>query len=101
MSDLINYQDWVESVSTARTAKNLTYGGLGISGEAGEVTDRIKKIYRADRQVTEDDRLYLMLELGDVLWYLAKICNALDISMEEVLWTNMEKINGRAGILKP
>lgn len=95
--DLREYQDWVESVSSERVnTLGLIYAGLGLSGETGEVVERVKKIVR-DREgiATNDDIDYIRLELGDVLWYVAKFCNELGLTMDEVFQANVDKINDR------
>lgn len=94
---LSEYQDWVEAMSTPRVNElGLIYAGLGIAGETGEVVEKIKKIVR-DKDGLPDaaDVEYLELELGDVLWYVAKICNELDLSLEETMLKNVDKINDR------
>lgn len=97
MISLTEYQDWVDSVSTDRVNElGLIYASLGLAGETGEVVEKIKKIVRdKDGVPTAEDIEYLKLELGDVLWYVAKFCNELDLFMEDVLGSNMEKINDR------
>lgn len=95
--DLKKYQDWVEEVSSDRVnTLGLIYAGLGLAGETGEAVERVKKIVR-DREgvATEEDREYLLLELGDILWYVAKFCNELDLTLHDVFVTNVNKINDR------
>jgi NTP pyrophosphatase (non-canonical NTP hydrolase) len=94
---LSDYQDWVESVSSDRVNElGLIYAGLGLAGETGETVERVKKIVR-DREgvYTPEDREYLRLELGDIVWYVAKFCNELDLDLTDVLLANMDKINDR------
>lgn len=95
--NLSEYQDWVDSVSSYRVNElGLIYAGLGLAGETGEVVEKVKKIVRdKEGSFTEDDREYLRFELGDVLWYVAKFCNELDLNMEDVLRDNVNKINDR------
>ena len=69
---------------------------LGLVGEAGETADKIKKILRdKDGVINEDDKLEVVKELGDVLWYVASIARYLDVSLEEVASLNLEKLEGR------
>ena len=69
---------------------------LGLSGEAGEVADKIKKIIRdKDGKLTEEDKQEIALELGDVLWYLANISRVLGIPLEEVATKNLGKLAAR------
>lgn len=84
--DLNQYQD-----KMLRTAgdigfsnENLTLGALGISGEAGEVTDYIKKVVFHGHEL---DKRKMALELGDVLWYLAYIAKVIDIPLNDAqIW---------------
>ena len=70
----------------------LTLGGLGIAGEAGEVADHIKKIVYHDHPL---DAAKLAGELGDVLWYAAYLCDALGITLGEVMEANIAKLRAR------
>ena len=72
--------------------ERLTLGALGLSGEAGEVTDHIKKIVFQGHDV---DRAALTKEIGDVLWYVAYLLDTLDIPMDDVLEANIAKLRAR------
>lgn len=69
---------------------------LGLTGEAGEVADKFKKIIR-DRQgkLTDEDKLEIVKELGDVLWYVTTISHLLGYSLEDVARKNNEKLLSR------
>lgn len=73
-----------------------TIWAMGISGEAGELLDKWKKIvaYR-DGEYNEDDLKSLKREMGDVVWYIALFAHSLGISMDEVLKLNIEKLSDR------
>lgn len=69
---------------------------LGLTGEAGEVADKFKKIIRdKDGRLLDDDRLAIIKELGDVLWYVASIARYLDVPLSEVAERNVEKLEDR------
>ena len=69
---------------------------LGLSGEAGETADKIKKILRdKEGKISAEDRKEVVKELGDVLWYLAAIATYLDVDLEEVARGNIEKLESR------
>ena len=69
---------------------------LGLAGEAGETADKIKKVLRdKDGMINEHDKLEIVKELGDVLWYVASIARYLNVSLEEVAQLNLEKLEGR------
>jgi NTP pyrophosphatase (non-canonical NTP hydrolase) len=74
----------------------IVYPTLGLTNEAGEVAGKVKKIFRdRDGVVTDEDRQALMLELGDVLWYLAELCTQLGISLDDVATANLRKLEDR------
>lgn len=80
----------------------LCYAVLGL-GEVGEVQGKIKKIIRdAAGNITEETRMKVAQELGDVLWYVAQVCDELNISMGMVAETNVAKLKSRAerGVIK-
>ncbi|MBU6250491.1 MAG: nucleoside triphosphate pyrophosphohydrolase family protein [Cyanobacteria bacterium REEB417] len=75
---------------------NPIYPTLGLCGEAGEVADKVKKVIRDraghfDAAVRDD----LLLELGDVLWYVAQLCSELDLDLDAVAAANLEKLASR------
>lgn len=70
----------------------LLNGALGLTGEAGEVADMVKKhIFHGHDLTTEE----LVKELGDVCWYLALMCNAIGVNLEDVMALNIEKLKTR------
>ncbi len=76
--------------------RNLTYPTLGLAGEAGEVAERVKKLYRDDAgELTPERRDGLKAELGDVLWYVAALCWELQLSMNDVAEYNIRKLHDR------
>ena len=82
--------------SLIHTDHPIVYPTLGLVNEAGELAGKIKKIFRDKGGVIgEEDRQALKGELGDVLWYFAKICTELDLTLEEVAEANLEKLLSR------
>lgn len=77
-------------------ARGLFYTVLGLCGEAGEIANFVKKIYR-DRggKITEKDREHLSKELGDCLWYLSQCCTELGLSLDTIAQLNLEKLQDR------
>ena len=74
----------------------ITYPALGITGEAGEISDKVKKIFRDKGGVISDqDREALVKECGDVLWYLSALADELGTSLEAIAITNIEKLSSR------
>jgi len=73
----------------------LLTAAIGISAEGGEFTEIIKKIAFQGKELTADAKLHMIKELGDVMWYVAQACIALDISLDHVLTQNMIKLLSR------
>ena len=75
--------------------ERLLTAGVGINAEGGEFLEIIKKMVFQGKPWNEDNREHLIIELGDVMWYVAQATQALGISMEEVLDTNITKLSKR------
>lgn len=75
---------------------SAVYPVLGLTGEAGEVAEKVKKLIR-DRNGLYDDQWVeeLKKELGDVLWYLAIIADCFKIKFDDVANTNISKLASR------
>jgi NTP pyrophosphatase (non-canonical NTP hydrolase) len=69
---------------------------MGLAGEAGEVAEKLKKLYR-DRsgQVDQKWRRQFVNELGDVLWYLDRLAADFGYDLDDVAAANMRKLYGR------
>lgn len=95
--DLSTYQ--AKSRATwqlVHTNHPIVYPTLGLANEAGELAGKIKKIFRDKNGVIGDeDREALKQELGDVAWYWTQICTELNLTIEEVLEANIEKLASR------
>lgn len=70
----------------------LAVAGLGLAGEAGEVVDYLKKVVGHGHRLDKDT---LVKELGDVLWYVAEICSAINVDMGDVAEKNIDKLQKR------
>ena len=68
---------------------------FGLSAEAGEFTEVVKKIVFQGKPYNEENVFHMKRELGDIMWYLSQACMALDISIEEVIQMNFEKLSAR------
>ena len=75
---------------------DVPYCALGITGEAGEVADHVKKMLRDDEgHLTNDRKQALKKELGDVLWYVARMAGKLGYTLENIAAGNLSKIQDR------
>lgn len=75
---------------------NLSYPALGITGEAGEIADKVKKLIRDKNGIMDEtDRKEMLKEAGDVLWYLAALATELKSTLSEIAQMNLEKLADR------
>ena len=75
--------------------ERLLTAGVGINAEGGEFLEIIKKMVFQGKPWNEDNREHLIIELGDVMWYVAQATMVLDISFDEVIETNVNKLKKR------
>ena len=75
--------------------ERLLTAGVGINAEGGEFLEIIKKMVFQGKAWNSDNREHLIIELGDIMWYVAQATMALGISMEDVLDTNIKKLAKR------
>ena len=69
---------------------------LGLMGETGEIAEKFKKIYRDKGGVfSDEDKVEMTKELGDVLWYISVVSSYLGISLQDVADKNIEKLQSR------
>jgi len=81
-------------VADADVPRLLT-AAFGMSAEAGEFTEIVKKVFLQGKPYNADNVEHLKIELGDILWYAAQACMALDVSFEEVMERNYLKLSAR------
>ncbi len=75
--------------------ERLLTAAIGISAEGGEFAEIVKKMIFQGKPANEDNIEHLKIELGDVMWYVAQACMALDISFDEVIEMNVDKLQAR------
>ena len=75
--------------------ERLTTAGVGLAAESGEFLEIVKKMVFQGKPWNNDNREHLIIELGDVMWYVAQACMALDISFDEVIEGNIKKLEKR------
>ena len=84
-----------ELYSEGLSVERLLTAAVGMSAESGEFTEIVKKMIFQGKPWDEANRDHLIIELGDVIWYAANACMALDISFEEVVARNVTKLEKR------
>lgn len=100
----MNLKDYGDQAITTMTAAQ-SYGDispqfmdqiLGLVGETSEVAEKMKKIIRDKAGIiSPEDRIEIVKELGDILWYVNSVARMLDSSFEEVATKNLEKVLSR------
>ena len=73
----------------------LLTAALGLSAEAGEFTEVVKKIILQGKPYNEDNVFHMKRELGDICWYIAQACMALDTTFDEIIEMNVDKLKKR------
>ena len=76
-------------------SERLLTASVGMCAEAGEFTEVVKKIIFQGKPYSEENVFHMKRELGDICWYLAQACMALDTTFDEVLEMNVDKLKAR------
>lgn len=96
---LMNFKDYQEeAIKTAIYPQEykIMYPAMGLAGECGEILNKIKKVYRdKDGKFSDETKIALSLELGDVLWYVAALAEDLGVSLNAVAGDNIAKLSSR------
>lgn len=91
--DFDDYQNWTDSVAMyGGRYDSYYYPILGLVSEVGEVAAILKRTIRDDESYS---RQQLVKELGDCLWYLARVAKEEDVSLSEIVAANKEKLDSR------
>lgn len=99
MKNFKEYNEFVKGMKVYPEKQAIIYPTLGLTGEAGEVAEKVKKWLRGDRDL---DKLELLKEAGDCLWYLASLADDLGYTLEDMVVANVEKLTSRKerGVVK-
>lgn len=97
-----DYQTIIEETAIYPKQMALAYCAMGLTGEAGEVADKIKKLYRDNHfhklnatgkmLLISENKLAIAKELGDVLWYITAMANEINMDLEEIAQMNYDKL---------
>ena len=94
--DMGEYQKLAQAFMIYPEAQKITYPILGLVSEAGEIADKYKKIIRdKNGKIDDEDRIEMLREIGDVLWYLAAVCTDLNMPLHQAALMNIQKLNSR------
>lgn len=86
------YMNFVKSMKVYPEQHAIVYPALGIAGEGGEVAEKVKKWLRGDKEL---DKLELLKEAGDVLWYLTSLADDLGYTLQDLVDENVKKLKSR------
>ena len=75
--------------------ERLITAALGITADGGEFAEIIKKACFQGKPLDDDAQYHMKRELGDVMWYIAQACIALDCTLEDIIYMNIEKLEAR------
>lgn len=90
------YQNKAIETAIYGEGQKIIYPTLGLCGEAGEVADKVKKVLRdSGGNFSDEIKLEIAKEIGDVVWYIAALCKDLGYTMEEVCEMNLTKLASR------
>ena len=94
-----DYQSFTESLDNldreGANIQRLITAAVGLSAEGGEFMEIVKKMVFQGKPWNDDNREHLIIELGDAMWYVMQACSALDVSLEDVVAKNVEKLKKR------
>ena len=94
--DFVNLADrMVELDREGANIERLLTAGVGINAEGGEFLEIVKKMIFQGKPWNDANKHHLVTELGDLMWYVTQACMALDVSMEDVVATNVKKLEKR------
>ena len=94
-----DYKSFLDSIEyldgEGSNVQRLLTAAVGISAEGGEFMEIVKKMLFQGKPWNDDNREHLIIELGDVMWYVMQACKALDVSLDDVIAGNVEKLKKR------
>lgn len=94
--DFDTYQQAAISTAIYPKSMSVIYPALGLSGETGEVCDKIKKVIRDENGIFDmSSKEHIKKELGDVLWYIANTASDLGIKLSDIAIGNIQKLQSR------
>ena len=85
----------VELDEKGANIERLMTAGVGINAEGGEFLEIIKKMVFQGKPWNQDNKDHLIIELGDIMWYVAQACMALGVTIDEVVGRNVTKLEKR------
>ena len=93
--DFRDYQQKAVETAIYPAPSAVVYPALGLANEAGEVLGKIKKIIRDGNSDYWSNAVIIGDEIGDVLWYIAALCDDLGLEMNDIAKANLNKLASR------
>ena len=96
ISDLDMYQQVAKTTAIYPREQAIIYPTLGLTGEAGEVANKVKKIIRDDgNKINEGLVQEISAEIGDCLWYISVLADDIGVKLSDIANSNLEKLENR------
>ena len=95
VSDLDMYQQVAKQTAIYPREQAIIYPTLGLTGEAGEVANKVKKLIRDGYENNKDYREAISHEIGDVLWYCAVLADDIGFKLADIANNNLVKLKDR------
>lgn len=92
MESFNEYNKFVKGMKMYPEKHAIIYPALGLTGEAGEIAEKVKKWLRGDKELDKDG---LLSELGDPLWYITSLADDLGFTLQDVVDRNEQKLTSR------
>ena len=94
--DAVAFMNRIQDLKEQKTEMHrLLTGAVGVCSEGGEFLEIVKKIIFQGKPWDEANIHHLKIELGDIMWYVAQCCMALDVPLEEITDMNIDKLSKR------
>ena len=93
--NLDDYQEQAKATAIYDKKHAIIYPALGLAGEAGEVSNKVKKLLRDGYEKNKDYRKTISDEIGDVLWYCAVLANDIGCDLQTIANNNLVKLKDR------
>ena len=85
----------VELDERGANIERLLTAGVGINAEGGEFLEIIKKMIFQGKPFNKENKEHMIIELGDLMWYAAQACMALEVTFDDVIARNVKKLEAR------
>ena len=96
ISDLDMYQQVEKSTAIYPREQAIIYPTLGLTGEAGEVANKVKKIIRDGTNKNNENLVQeISAEIGDCLWYISVLADDIGVKLSDIANNNLEKLENR------